>query len=164
MTSPQPGRWEGDNVKRTLAIPAVLALAAGAMVTAAAGPATAAPTVAAKVPVAAAADPDSAAAAAADRHVASAAAKAKLHLAAGDRMVRRNIQVGGRGLRYVSYDRTYKGLAVIGGDAVVVTDAAGSVLSTTVAQNKAINVNTTAKLPSAAAAATARSRFSVVTS
>jgi Zn-dependent metalloprotease len=38
------------------------------------------------------------------------------------------------GLSYVAYDRTYRGLPVIGGDFVVVTDAAGHVLNTSVAQ------------------------------
>ena len=41
---------------------------------------------------------------------------------------------GQAGLQYVSYERTYRGLPVVGGDFVVVTDKTGHVLSTSVAQ------------------------------
>jgi Zn-dependent metalloprotease len=39
------------------------------------------------------------------------------------------------GFTYVPYERTYKGLPVVGGDFVVVTDSAGKVVTTSVAQN-----------------------------
>ena len=39
-------------------------------------------------------------------------------------------------LQYVSYERTYRGLPVLGGDFVVVTDARGQVLHTSVAQKR----------------------------
>ncbi|MBF4764366.1 M4 family metallopeptidase [Nocardioides islandensis] len=45
------------------------------------------------------------------------------------------------GLSYVAYDRTYRGLPVIGGDFVVVTDAAGHVLNTSVAQTSKTRVS-----------------------
>ena len=55
------------------------------------------------------------------------------------------VHEGGNGLQYVSYERTYRGLPVVGGDAVVVTtDAAGRVLSTSVAQSRDHRVGTTA--------------------
>lgn len=43
---------------------------------------------------------------------------------------------GQAGLQYVSYERTYRGLPVVGGDFVVVTDKSGHVLSTSVAQSR----------------------------
>jgi Zn-dependent metalloprotease len=143
----------------------VLALAAGALVAMAATPAAAGPATAAIAPASlAAVDPTAAAADAADAHVASAAGRAALHRVAGDAMVRKDIHVGGRGLRYVAYERTYRGLPVIGGDAVVVTDESGAVLNTSVAQSKAIMVSTTARVPAATAAATAQDRFTTVDS
>jgi Zn-dependent metalloprotease len=42
------------------------------------------------------------------------------------------------GLQYVPYDRTYRGLPVVGGDFVVVTDAAGRLLETSVAQTRPV--------------------------
>lgn len=57
----------------------------------------------------------------------------RLHLAADD--VARQAQVySSHGLQYVAYQRRYRGLDVVGGDFVVATNAAGSVLSTSVAQ------------------------------
>ncbi|HEX8093991.1 M4 family metallopeptidase [Jatrophihabitans sp.] len=60
------------------------------------------------------------------------------------------------GLQYVPYDRTYKGLPVYGGDFVVVTDAAGQVLSTSVAQDRVISLSTAARLTASQAATAAR--------
>ncbi|MFC5178671.1 M4 family metallopeptidase [Nocardioides taihuensis] len=42
------------------------------------------------------------------------------------------------GLRYVPYERAYRGLPVVGGDFVVATDAEGTILGTTVAQRRAV--------------------------
>ena len=42
------------------------------------------------------------------------------------------------GLSYVVYDRTYDGLPVIGGDLVIATDSAGTVKTTSVAQQQAL--------------------------
>ena len=44
------------------------------------------------------------------------------------------------GLRYVPYERAYRGLPVVGGDFVVATDADGTVLGTTVAQRRAVKL------------------------
>jgi len=53
---------------------------------------------------------------------------------------------GRKDLFYVSYDRTYKGLPVIGGDAVVATDAAGKVLETVAANEGGLAVDTRARI------------------
>jgi Zn-dependent metalloprotease len=67
------------------------------------------------------------------------------------------------GLNYVAYERTYKGLQVIGGDAVIVTDAAGATRYTSVAQSSPIGeLATTAKISDTAAAATARAQLKKV--
>jgi Zn-dependent metalloprotease len=44
------------------------------------------------------------------------------------------------GLRYVPYERSYRGLPVVGGDFVVATDAEGTSLGTTVAQRRAVRL------------------------
>ncbi len=66
-------------------------------------------------------------------------------------------------LFYVSYNKTYQGLHVVGGDAVVSTDAAGKVLTTVTASPAAISVGTTPKLTPAQATASARKAFTSVT-
>ncbi|MFC4784888.1 M4 family metallopeptidase [Nocardioides sp. MAHUQ-72] len=45
------------------------------------------------------------------------------------------------GLQYVPYERTYRGLPVVGGDFVVTTDSDGNVLGTTVAQTRATRLD-----------------------
>jgi Zn-dependent metalloprotease len=81
---------------------------------------------------------------------------------AHDVIVRTGVQGGPGGLRYFSYDRTYRGLPVIGGDLVVVTDSAGRVLDTTVAQERIISVGVTPRVSAAAALATARGQLATV--
>src|SRR5205085_11912395 len=44
---------------------------------------------------------------------------------------------------YAPYERTWKGLPVVGGDFVVVTDATGHLLATSVAQTSKIDLATT---------------------
>ena len=56
------------------------------------------------------------------------------------------------------YQRTHKGLPVYGGDFVVVTDSAGRVLSTAVAQDKVANVATNGSLTAAQAATAAKAQ------
>ncbi|GAA1816230.1 M4 family metallopeptidase [Luedemannella flava] len=85
-----------------------------------------------------------------------------MHRGPGDTIIRKGVTAGGNGSQYISYSRTYKGLPVIGGDAVVVTDANGVVTSTAAAQTATIAVGTTAKVSPAAAAATARGRLATV--
>jgi len=65
--------------------------------------------------------------------------------------------------KYISYERTYKGLPVVGGDFVVVTDSAGAAKFTSVSQTQAIgNLSTTAKISSADAAAVASKQLTSV--
>ena len=67
------------------------------------------------------------------------------------------------GLNYVAYDRTYKGLPVIGGDLVVVTDTAGQTKYTSVAQSSAIGeLATTPQISASAALATAKRQLKSV--
>src|SRR5690349_5496843 len=71
--------------------------------------------------------------------------------------------ISSAGLQYVPYDRMYKGLRVIGGDFVVVTDAAGQTKYTSVAQNSPIGeMSTAAKLSAPAAAKIAKAQLKSV--
>ncbi|HEY0169403.1 MAG TPA: M4 family metallopeptidase, partial [Jatrophihabitans sp.] len=81
---------------------------------------------------------------------------AALHVSNHDAFIAHSVISTPEGLQYVPYDRTYKGLPVVGGDFVVVTNAAGQILSTAVQQESAINVATTATRTAAQAAAAAR--------
>ncbi len=88
---------------------------------------------------------------------------AALHATADDAFVQRTA-VTSAGLNYVPYERTYKGLPVVGGDFVVVVDGAGQIRYTSVAQSRAIGtLATTPKLTSTAAEATARRQLTTVT-
>ncbi|MFE0111002.1 M4 family metallopeptidase [Amycolatopsis sp. NPDC059019] len=91
-----------------------------------------------------------------------------LHKSADEQFRRVNVYQGGvpgkRDLFYVSYDRTYKGLPVIGGDAVVATDNAGKVLDTMAAPKADLTVDTVPKLTGDQAAAIAKTTLSQVDS
>ncbi|GAA4524223.1 hypothetical protein GCM10023192_03000 [Amycolatopsis samaneae] len=91
-----------------------------------------------------------------------------LRKGADEQFRRLNVYQGGvpgkRDLYYVSYDRTYKGLPVIGGDAVVATDNAGKVLDTVAAPKPDLTVNTVPKLNGDQAAAIAKTTLSQVDS
>ena len=74
-----------------------------------------------------------------------------LHASTDDAYVQHPV-ISSAGLQYIPYDRTYKGLPVVGGDFVVVVDAAGQVNYNSVAQTQAIgNLAVTPTLTSAAA-------------
>ncbi|MFD0539768.1 hypothetical protein ACFQY7_44400 [Actinomadura luteofluorescens] len=105
-------------------------------------------------------DPRTVAAASADRLVA--AKPAAFKKAPKDRIVRRGVTSGLRGLQYVAYERTYDGLPVYGGDFVVTTNASGGVLSTSVDQTRTLDVSTKASVGAAQAAETSRTRVSKV--
>ncbi|MGI5417699.1 M4 family metallopeptidase [Actinomadura luteofluorescens] len=105
-------------------------------------------------------DPRTVAAASADRLVA--AKPAAFKKAPKDRIVRRGVTSGLRGLQYVAYERTYDGLPVYGGDFVVTTNASGGVLSTSVDQTRTLDVSTKASVGAAQAAETSRARVSKV--
>jgi len=136
--------------------PQIIALAAGvtaasAMVVAA-GPATAQPV----DPVAAAKQ----AASNADAYVAS--RPSLLKAGSGDTFQQRKVFTS-KGLHYVQYDRTYLGLPMIGGDFVVVTDAAGKTKYTSVAQSSPVNnLSTSPKLTDSAAVTIAKREMKTV--
>ncbi|MGW7478367.1 M28 family peptidase [Nonomuraea muscovyensis] len=110
---------------------------------------------------AAAADPESQAAAVADQAVASSLD----NLAKGpDEAYRRlNVVRGAGDMFFVSYERTYKGLPMVGGDAVVVTDSAGRVRDTVAESGPSpSDVATTPKISAARATRVAKTRLSRV--
>jgi Zn-dependent metalloprotease len=86
----------------------------------------------------------------------------RLAKGAGEAFVRTGVTAGGGGLYYASYQRTYHGLPVIGGDAVVVADGAGRVRGTDAAQTAPITVGTKATLGADKAAGIARTKVSRV--
>jgi Zn-dependent metalloprotease len=87
---------------------------------------------------------------------------AYLHASADDAFVQHPVISSG-GLQYVPYDRTYKGLPVIGGDFVVVLDAAGQTTYTSVAQTRPIDaLSVSPKLTAAAALAVAKRQLETV--
>jgi Zn-dependent metalloprotease len=128
---------------------ALLVAAVGATVSAGSASASPGPT--------RAADP----AAAADALVAS--KSPELRKSPDDALVRTGTYDGTRGLKYFSYERTYRGLPVIGGDLVVVANAAGKVLNTAVAQQTVVAVDATARIGAGTALATARGQLAAVT-
>ncbi|GAA3839510.1 hypothetical protein GCM10022243_02370 [Saccharothrix violaceirubra] len=69
---------------------------------------------------------------------------------------------GKKDLFYVSYDRTYKGLPVVGGDAVVTTDASGNVLNTVAANRGGFSVDTKATLSAKQAEGVAKGQLAKV--
>ncbi|TDU88287.1 Zn-dependent metalloprotease [Kribbella voronezhensis] len=90
---------------------------------------------------------------------------AGLHAGKSDKFVAKPVISEQTGLQYVPYERTFKGLPVVGGDFVVVTDEHGAVKSTSVAQSVAIpDLSTTAGITAAAAKATATKQLKKVTS
>ncbi|MEU0518162.1 M4 family metallopeptidase [Streptosporangium sp. NPDC006007] len=101
--------------------------------------------------------PPVAAAQSADRLVE--ARPAALRASAKDRFLRRDAVAGRGGLTYVSYTRSYSGLPVHGGDFVVVTNASGGVLSTSIAQTERLNVGTTPKVRARRAAEIAKAEI-----
>ena len=89
----------------------------------------------------------------------------QLHASANDSFVRHGVISATNGLKYIPYERTYKGMSVVGGDFVVVTNATGQVLHTSVGQSDTINLaDTTAKVTKAQAEATAKTALSKVDS
>jgi Zn-dependent metalloprotease len=89
---------------------------------------------------------------------------AALHASTDDAFQQRQVISAG-GLKYVPYDRTYKGLPVFGGDFVVVTNSAGQVLDTSVAQENTISLpSITPTVTKQQAETTARGKLSKVDS
>ncbi|WP_134669054.1 MULTISPECIES: M4 family metallopeptidase [unclassified Amycolatopsis] len=106
--------------------------------------------------------PDVAAARAADQAVASGLGGLSRGPAEAFRRVGQT--AGDAGLFYSAYERTYQGLRVVGGDAVVVADGAGNVRDTSAAETAPIAVGTQAVLDAAKAASTARAQLPTVDS
>jgi Zn-dependent metalloprotease len=130
----------------------VAATAAAAAAVALAGPATAQPTTPSS--------PEAAAAQAASTLLA--APPAALHASSDEAFVQHAV-ISTDNLQYVPFDRTYKGVPVIGGDGVVVTDVAGQVKFTSVAQDAPLGtVNTTPSLSAADSLKVAKSELKSV--
>ncbi|MFD9705302.1 M4 family metallopeptidase [Lentzea sp. NPDC059081] len=90
---------------------------------------------------------------------------AQLHASADDSFVRRGVISSTNGLKYVPYERTYKGIPVVGGDFVVVTNSTGQVLQTSVGQDTTITLaGTTPSVGKAQAESAARATMSTVDS
>lgn len=107
-----------------------------------------------------ASSPLAAAVSAADR----AAASGLDSLAKGpdERYERQMVTPWVKGLYSVAYERTYRGLPVVGGDAVVVADSEGRVRATQSAMARSVAVSTTPTVSAKAAERTARGRMSTV--
>lgn len=98
-------------------------------------------------------DRDAIAVAAAENVIAARAPQ--LHLSRHDQTYQvRETMRSGR-LRFVSYERTYKGLPVVGGDFVVVVDRDGSIVHTSVAQTAKVSLP---DVKASVAATTARTK------
>lgn len=76
-----------------------------------------------------------------------------------ERYERRTVTPWVNGLYSVAYERTYRGLPVVGGDAVVVADAKGRVRGSQSALSRRINVPTTATVSAKSAEATSRKQL-----
>ncbi|HUQ59922.1 M4 family metallopeptidase [Lentzea sp.] len=87
----------------------------------------------------------------------------QLHASANDAFVRHGVISSTNGLKYVPYERTYKGIPVVGGDFVVVTNSTGQVLQTSVGQDTTIDLaSTTPAVTRAQAEAAAKTAMSTV--
>ncbi|MFG1906002.1 M4 family metallopeptidase [Kribbella sp. NPDC048928] len=88
-----------------------------------------------------------------------------LHASKDDKFTAKQVISEQSGLQYVPYERSYKGLPVVGGDFVVVTDNKGAVKYTSVAQTTAVpDLSTTAKVAVATAQKTANKQLKRVDS
>ncbi|MEU8518286.1 M4 family metallopeptidase [Streptomyces sp. NBC_01216] len=79
-------------------------------------------------------------------------------------LVRTSVTPWANGLYYAAYQRTYRGLPVVGGDAVVLSDSKGRVRDIAAAPAPAIKIPTKARVRAAAALATARGQLASVES
>ncbi|MFF0579933.1 M28 family peptidase [Streptosporangium saharense] len=103
-------------------------------------------------------DPRALAAQAADKAV----AEGTLRRGPEESFERTGVTSGAGGMQYVGYTRTYRGLPVVGGDAVVVTDAAGQVTDTVAATGPTGDVALTPKVSTRSALRVAKARLSQV--
>lgn len=82
-----------------------------------------------------------------------------LRAAEGDRYQPRDVLLDDRGTRHVRFDRTYRGLKVLGGDFVVHSAPDGSFAGATVAQRAPVSVETRPVVTKRQAVAVAEARF-----
>ncbi|MFJ2033112.1 M4 family metallopeptidase [Streptosporangium sp. NPDC087985] len=150
---------------------AVAVLAVSAMITptavsAASTPAgTAARTVSADPPAFAPPDPESRRRAASTADSAIAARRDALLKGQDEKFTLANNISGARGLQYLTYSRTYRGLRVYGGDVIVSTDSTGAQVGSVASGQRArIAIDVTSKVDAAAAADIARAQLAVVES
>ena len=86
-----------------------------------------------------------------------------LERAAADSFVRAGTFEGDNGVYSMAYERTHEGLRVVGGDFVVLADADGQVVGSSVAQEAPVDIaSTTAQVPAARAAAVAKGQVDEV--
>jgi Zn-dependent metalloprotease len=105
----------------------------------------------------------SAQAAAAQSAAAFVAGNSSLLFAGADEQFNQQQVISAEGLQYVAYERTYRGLPVIGGDFVVVADGKGAVRNVSVAQERTIGaLSTTPAITAGKAAAVARGQLTKV--
>jgi len=82
---------------------------------------------------------------------------ARLHAGGGDAFTASAVVSGDGGLQHVAYERSYRGLPVVGGDFVATTDSSGRVLSLSDGeQASTLTLSTQPRLSTSAAAAIAR--------
>jgi len=87
-----------------------------------------------------------------------------LERAATDSFVRTGTFEGDNGIYSMAYERTHDGLRVVGGDFVVLADADGQVVGSSVAQEAPVDIaSTTAQVPAGRAAAVAKGQVNQVT-
>ncbi|MER8188458.1 M28 family peptidase [Kitasatospora sp. NPDC094015] len=143
---------------RLLTAGTTLAVLAG-LLTATAGPATATAAGAAAAPVP---PPGALAAAVSAADQAAAAGLDSLAKGPGESYERRTVTPWVGGLYSVAYERSYRGLPVVGGDAVVLADGQGRVRGTQSAAPGPVGVPTGPTVTAAAAERTARARLATV--
>lgn len=136
-------------------------LITGAGLVVAAATAVAAPTpVAAAITTTAVASPSTAAANSAAALVSG--KPSYLQSSAGESFVQGSV-ISSNGIQYVPYNRTFKGLPVVGGDFVIATNSAGQVVAHSVAMEHPIGALATApKLSQTSAEAVAAKQFTTV--
>ncbi len=142
--------------RRLLTAGTTLAVLAGMLTATAVGQAAAAPGAAAPTP------PSALAAAVNAADQAAAAGLDALAKGPGETYERQSVTPWLAGLYSVAYERTYKGLPVVGGDAVVVADGQGKVRGLQSATTGPIGVPTTALVSAAHAERTARTKLATV--
>ncbi|GIG62631.1 hypothetical protein Lfu02_70030 [Longispora fulva] len=85
--------------------------------------------------------------------------RAELHAGADDAFEPRDAIVDPNGTRHVRFDRTYRGLPVLGGDTIVHSAPGGQFRDATVTLPTALNLSTQATVPAARAADAASAAF-----